>query len=90
MKSECNYIKNNILNSELSKIFDLSIVDWELCDEKAQKNLVKEACDLYCTKLYGVNEIAHILKIKNSTVIKYLKSGTKFGWCNYSKAHNVS
>lgn len=90
LQSECNYIRNNILNSELNQIFDLSKIDWELCDQNAQKNLVKEACNLYCDELYSINEIADILKIKNSTVIKYLKSGTKFGWCNYPKMHNVA
>lgn len=37
MKSECNYIKNNILLSEMNDIFDLSHVDWDLCDTMAQK-----------------------------------------------------
>lgn len=90
LKSECDHIKNNIFDSELNMIFDLSNVDWLLCDKNAQKNLVKEACSLYCDKLYSINEIANVLKIKNCTVIKYLKSGTKFGWCDYAKIYSTA
>jgi predicted RNA-binding Zn-ribbon protein involved in translation (DUF1610 family) len=43
LKSDKEYILNNICNSELKDIFDLSIVDWDLCDKKAQKSLVKES-----------------------------------------------
>lgn len=83
LQSECNYIKNNMLQSKLNDIFDLSAIDWSLCDKNAQKNLVKETCNLYMNGLYNLNEIADILHIHNSTVRNYLKVGVKFGWCDY-------
>lgn len=42
--SDMNYIKTNILNSQLNKIFDLSNIDWLKCDDYAQRNIVKEVC----------------------------------------------
>ena len=74
------YISNNICNSELKDIFDLSVIDWDLCDKKAQKSLVKESCDLY-TCGSSLLEIANALKISVSTVRQYIKRGIKFGWC---------
>ena len=42
--SEFEYIRQNVLqNSTLSKIFDLSSINWNKCDEFALSNRVKEA-----------------------------------------------
>jgi hypothetical protein len=82
-KSDCNYIKSNILSSELSSIFDLSNIDWQLCDKMSQKNFVKQACDLYMSGVVNLKEIADVIDIDRSTVLRYLKTGVKYGWCNY-------
>lgn len=83
MKCEMEYIKNNIIDSKLSNIFDLSSVDWELCDKKSQGNISKKACDLYMCRLYSVAEISNILHVSQSTIRRYLNTGSKFGWCDY-------
>src|SRR5574344_202584 len=44
-KSELEYIKNNIFESKLNEIFDLSKIKWDECEEFALSNRVKEACD---------------------------------------------
>ena len=46
-KSELEYIRLNILDSELNKLFDLSNINWNKCEEYALKNKVKEVCDYY-------------------------------------------
>lgn len=84
IRCEMEYIKFNILNSDLNNIFDLSNIDWELCDKKAQKNISKEACNLYMTYLYDVDKISQILHVNQDTVRRYLRSGSKFGWCDYN------
>lgn len=84
INTTCDYIKSNILLSELNGIFDLSSIDWVLCDAKAQKNLIKEACDLYMSGLSNLRAIASVLHIHHDTVRRYLKNGVKFGWCNYN------
>ena len=40
-KSNLEYIKNNILNSKLNKLFDLSNVDWIKCSEMSNISLLK-------------------------------------------------
>lgn len=82
-KSEFNYIKNSIMHSELNSLFDLSDIDWNLCDKNAQKNLVKEACYMYMNNK-STNEIAAILHLGVETIRRYLNKGETFGWCDYS------
>ena len=82
-ESSCEYIKKYILDSELNNIFDLSSIDWNKCEQDAQKNLVKETCNLYMSRIYNLHEMAEKLKISTQTIRVYLKKGAKFGWCDY-------
>lgn len=82
--STLDYIQQHILESELSHIFDLSNINWNLCDEKAQSNLVKEACNLYNSGIHSTSQIGVKLHISAGTICIYLKNGSKFGWCNYN------
>lgn len=84
IESNLEYIKKNILLSELGDIFDLSNVCWDVCDQNAQKSFVKEACDLYMSGVNKIQDICKILQMHRVTIRRYLKMGTKFGWCNYS------
>lgn len=77
-------IQNNIFQSNLSDIFDLTNIDWLKAEEFAYSNLVKVACE------YKINnpkmttiDIGKIMKLHSSTINKYLKVGTKLGWCSY-------
>lgn len=81
--SESDYISNNIINSELADIFDLSNIDWNKCNEFATKNIVKEVCDYFNKTDLNPSIIAKDLKLGNNTVRRYLKRGTELGWCNY-------
>lgn len=82
--SEIEWIKNNILKSRLSEIFDLSKVDWRKVEEFALSNRVKEICDLKRNNPnITVSEIAKIVKLETPTVRKYLKQGVKLEWCEY-------
>lgn len=83
IKSDRKYISNNILNSQLAEIFDLSYIDWTKCDKNSQKNLVKEVCDYYEQTHSSVAAIAEKFKISTTTVRVYLRKGNKFHWCNY-------
>jgi hypothetical protein len=83
VNSDMEYIKSNILNSEFNGVFDLSNVDWDLCDQKGQKNILREACDLYMSKYYSLSEIGKLLHVHPATVSIYLKKGSQFGWCDY-------
>lgn len=89
-KSNLDYIKNSIINSELNKIFDLSQIDWLKCEEFALSNIVKEICDYWHLHNDINNEelsTANLSKVFNlhySTITNYLNKGSKLGWCNYN------
>lgn len=86
-KSEENYLKNNILNSELSEIFNLNNIDWDLCNKKALSNIVKEACMYYEQNKYNISdhEMARHFGVYVLTFRRYIKEGLKCGWCTKTK-----
>ena len=81
-KSEKEYISNNIKHSILNTIFDLSKIDWDMCDEFASKNFVKYISDLF-NETNDIGYIEKILNMKRTNVQYYLRKGTKLGFCNY-------
>ena len=84
-KSDMEYIKNELLNSELNKIFNLSKVDWLKCEEFTLKNLIKEVCEYWNNKKVeeSVTSLMKYFKLSQPTIIEYIKKGTTLGWCNY-------
>lgn len=82
-KSELEYISNNIIASELSKIFDLSVIDWEQCLLYASSSMVKRAAGLYRNG-YSNTEISKKLHVSMTTVWKWLKIAGKLKLCDYS------
>lgn len=91
-ESNLEYIKNSILNSKLNELFDLSKVDWLKCDEFALKNIVKEACEYWKNKEEWENtkDLSNIFKLSITTIIKYLKKGTKLEWCDYNSRNELA
>ena len=85
-ESNTEYIKNNILNSELTDYIDFSSVDWNKCNEYAIKSIVKEVCDWWNNKSEEESTLdcSKYFKLNRTTVINYLKKGTEIGWCNYN------
>ena len=83
------YIKNKIIESELSNIFDLNMIDFAKADIDANKSDI-----LFAGKLYSqgvdVGEIASKLKVGVKTVRHYLKRATEIGICNYDAKLNQS
>lgn len=81
-------IKENIINSELDNIFDLSKIDWDRCGEYACSNLVKDICEFW--KLHNeinnenisTNDLEKIFKKNRNTISNYLKQGNQI-WCSY-------
>ncbi|MED3562426.1 zinc-ribbon domain-containing protein [Bacillus xiapuensis] len=83
-KSDSNYIRNNIINSKLSELYDLSNIDWLECHEYACKSLVKTVSELWNNCTTNTLEVGKILNLNKSTVAKYLKQGAELGWCDYN------
>jgi hypothetical protein len=78
------WIKNNIMQSQLPQLlgFEEEDINWLKCHEYACNSLVKVACDLWNDK-FNIKDIAKDIKVHTSTIHKYLKQGTKLGWCDY-------
>ena len=83
--SNLEWIKNSILNSELAKLFDLSKISWNKCAEFANKNIVKEVCNYWNNRKENetISDLVKMFKLEKNTIAKYLKKGTKLGWCTY-------
>lgn len=92
--SELEYIKQSILNSELNNLFDLSKIDWLMCEEYSLKNVIKEVCDYWYihnevnNEELTVDDISKLFNLGKATVYKYLRQGTKLKWCNYIPKQN--
>jgi hypothetical protein len=84
-KSNSDYIKNSIINSKLSEMYNLEDVDWNKCNEYAYNTtLIKTACEIWNSGIKSTVEIGEILKLERNTIINYLKKGAnELGWCNY-------
>lgn len=89
--SESEYIKNNILYSELKQLLNIKEgdINWLKCEEFALGNLVKKACDLWNSGIHSSNDISNLLSLNVSTAIDYLKKGAKIGLCDYSKEKSL-
>lgn len=86
-KSNMEWIKENILQSNLNLMFDLSNINWLACHEFACNTLVKTVCDIYNNGIKVTTEIAKIVGLERSTVGRYLKQGVKLNWCDYDPKH---
>lgn len=84
-ESNMDYIKENMLNSELSKMFDLSKIDWLKCEEFALKNIAKEVCYYWNNKRDDetIADICKVFGISATPIYGYLNAGAKLGWCDY-------
>lgn len=85
-KSSLDWIKRSILQSQLPSLLNFSDndIDWNKADKLSHKSIVKDVCDLWNSKITSVKEIeSEIGIIKKGTIIRYLKIGTSYGWCNY-------
>ena len=90
-ESNLEWIKNSILHSELSQLFDLSNINWNKCAEFSNKNIVKEVCGYWNNKKDSetTKDLEKVFKLSSGAVRNYLKKGTKLGWCDYSSKEEL-
>lgn len=83
-KSEFDYIKNEVKNSQLNNLFDLNIVDWNQIKKDCLKNKIIEINNYYNNHPeMTVAEIATVFNLTYSTVLKYLKKCAEMGMNNF-------
>lgn len=83
--SDFEYIKKQILLSELNNIFDLSIIDWNYCEEFSNRNILFEICKEYNNDTLLIKEFAIKYSISEATVRKYILRGARLGLCDISE-----
>lgn len=78
--------KENILNSDLSKRFDLSKINWAKCEAFSLSNLVKKVCDYWNSKeeWETTTSLSTIFNLHRDTIRNYLKRGNLAKWCTYN------
>lgn len=83
--SSKEWISNHIVSSQLLDIIGMKIlnVNWEICDEFATSNRVKDAADLW-ERGMSIRDISKNLNIDKVTVRSYLKKATSLNWCDYN------
>jgi Zn finger protein HypA/HybF involved in hydrogenase expression len=84
-KSDKDYIRKNIEQSILRDIFDLTTIDWNLCDVFSCSSLMRTVCDDYNKGELLINEIADKYHLSTQTVSRYVKTGISNGLCIFNK-----
>lgn len=82
-KSDCDYIKGSILNSELSNLFNLSDVDWDMCFSATVTSNVITCAELWNSGVKNTLDIANCTKLHITSVISYLKRAAELNLCDY-------
>lgn len=83
---EIGDFKENINNTSLAKLFDLSNINWAECEAFSLSNLVKSVCERWNNKKEWetTKSLAQEFGLSNTTIHSYIKRGVKIGWCEYS------
>lgn len=83
------FIKDNILSSNLSQYVDLNTIDFDECNKVALIPEIKQVCEMWDNGTHDMEELRKIFKITQITLLKYLKSGQDAGICTYNHAEYV-
>lgn len=85
-KSDVDFIKNNILQSKLNSLFDLSNINWTLCDEFSCNSIMKRVCEYKRDNPEkSTGKIGKLFKLSRTTIKLYLTNGNKiWDWVNYN------
>lgn len=78
------YIKSNIMHSNLSELFDLNDIDWVYCDKAAQRSLFIYACELWNNGVKNHYEIAKIVSLHPTSITTYLKRSQNLQMTDYN------
>lgn len=85
-KSELDWIKNSIENSQLPTLlhFNSNDVNWKKCEEKSLNSYLYEAWAMWNDGL-SVSEIAGVLKLDPTTIYKYIKQAKNLNITTYTE-----
>lgn len=78
-QSDFNYIKNNIIKSELGKLLHCDKANWEIIRNNCEKNVIYEIAKYWNNGIYLAKDIGNIVGLSKSSVRKFLNKCQKFG-----------
>jgi len=83
-KSDAEYIKKSILESDLPKIlkFCENDIDWNKCEKYATNSLVYEVYHTYKNGITNKTELSKLFNIGYATCDRYLKKAFAIPWLN--------
>lgn len=81
--SDFEFIKENILKSNLKNYYNLSLVDWNEVYMNSLKSLVIQVAKFINDEM-SINEISDAMKLDRHTVRRYIKQAVDLKLCNYS------
>lgn len=88
-ESKFEFIKNNIMESRLSELFDLDSVNWSRINLNATRSLVIDVCNTYSKGDKTIYELSEYFKLSKTTILKYLRKGNELGITNYEPYKKV-
>ncbi len=81
--SELGYIKQSVVESNLSKLINLDFINWEKVENDTQKSVVKDAWNYWNGGVRNTFKIAQLIGVSKTTAIGYLKRGAELKKCDY-------
>ncbi len=84
-------IQRNLQDSIFSKLFDLSVIDWEKCDLFASSSMLVKICNYYNSHPnLPMEEYEKAFNLGHSAINKYLNKGYNLGICTYYSRNRLS
>lgn len=78
-KSDFDFIKCNVINSELSFIYSLKDVNWVSLKEKCETNILQAVANCWNNGVYVAEDIGNIVGLSKAPIRKYLNRCEEFG-----------
>lgn len=82
--SELDWIKKSILESDISRFFDLNSINWQDIHEKSLSSLVFIICKEYNSTNILTKQLAKKYGLDVGTIYSYLKKGKRIGITRYT------
>lgn len=88
--SNFDYIKKNMMNSELKELFSIRKRNWDTIFKQATSSLIIKAAELYNSGTTSPTRIGEKLGIHRKTARSYLEKAAQLKMINYEKKLNPS
>lgn len=88
-ESNQEYISKNILNSQLSELFDLKNVNWTEIDKKASGDVLEQFCVMWNNGIHDLNQIGDAVGYKPSSLYSYLRKARNLFLIEYDETEFI-